>query len=297
MPDLSIGLTFDVDGMSAWIGTMRTTNPSALSRGEFTLVGTQRVLAFLRRKKLAATFFVPGHTALAFPDLIKMIRDGGHEIGHHGWVHENPADFDSKGEADILAKGFDALDRVAGVRPVGYRSPAWDLSPDSLALLAQHGMIYDSSCMASDFVAYYPRIGDSFGPNEPYKFGECTSLVEMPVNWSLDDFVAFESVVGMLPGYVPPREVERMWRDDFDFAADQGTGGVFILTMHPECIGRGSRLAMLERLVDHMNATGDVEFETLVAYARKWSAANPLEAWKEANPLRTGVNSMQLDQS
>jgi peptidoglycan/xylan/chitin deacetylase (PgdA/CDA1 family) len=293
MTKLSVCLTFDVDGMSAWIGTMKTKNPSALSRGEFTIMGTQRVLAFLKRKALSATFYVPGHTALAFPDLVKMIRDDGHEIGHHGWVHENPAERDTAGQQEVLQKGFDALYRAAGVRPVGYRSPAWDLGPDSLALLRQNGIIYDTSLMGSDFSAYYPRIGDKFGPDEPYQFGETIDMVEMPPNWSLDDFVAFETVVGLLPGFVPPRGIEQMWRDDFDFASEECSGGVFILTMHPECIGRGSRLRMLERLVDHMRASESVIFETMEAYARRWAAENPLEAWKAANPLRTGVNSLQ----
>lgn len=292
MANLSICLTFDVDGMSAWIGTMRTKNPSALSRGEFTLLGTQRVLALLKRKGLLATFYIPGQTALAFPDLVKMIRDNGHEIGHHGWVHENPADFDLEGEIQVLEKGFDALDRAAGVRPVGYRSPAWDLSNESLRLLRNSGIIYDSSLMASDFIAYYPRVGDKFGPDEPYQFGEIIDMVEMPPNWSLDDFIAFESVVGLLPAYVPPRNIEQMWRDDFDFAADECKGGVFILTMHPDCIGRGSRLRMLERLIDHMQNTQNVIFETMESYARRWKTENPTTAWKAANPLRTGVNSI-----
>jgi peptidoglycan/xylan/chitin deacetylase (PgdA/CDA1 family) len=293
MNKLSVCLTFDVDAMSAWINTMKTKNPSALSRGEFTVLGTQRVMAFLKRKAIRATFFIPGHTALAFPDLVKMIRDEGHEIGHHGWVHENPAERDKAGQQAVLEKGFDALYRAAGVRPVGYRSPAWDLAPDSLPLLRQNGIIYDSSLMGSDFLAYYPRIADTFGPDEPYQFGETIDMVELPAHWSLDDFVAFETVLGLLQGFVPPREIERMWRDDFDFAADECSGGIFTLTLHPQCIGRGSRLRMLERLVDHMRATEGVVFETMETYARRWAAEHPLEAWKAANPLRTGVNSLQ----
>lgn len=292
MADLSVCLSFDMDGMSAWIGTMKTKNTSAISRGEFTVVGTRRVLAFLKRKSIPATFFIPGHTALAFPDLVKMIRDDGHEIGHHGWVHENPADFDLEGETRILEKGLEALNRAAGVRPVGYRSPAWDLSPNTLGLLRENGFVYDSSGMASDFVAYYPRSGDKFGPDEPYTFGQVIDLVEMPVSWALDDFIAFESILGLVPGYVPPRQVEEMWRDDFDFAADECKGGVFIPTMHPQSTGRASRLRMLERLVDHMRDGRDVSFETLGAYARRWGAGNPVEVWKRDNPLRTGANAL-----
>ena len=146
--------------------------------------------------------------------------------------------------------------------------------------------------MASDFIAYYPRTGDSWGPDEPYTFGEVIDLVQMPVSWSLDDFIAFESVLGMIPAYVAPRQIEEMWRDDFDFAADECDGGVFIPTMHPQSIGRGSRLRMLERLVDHMLERAGVRFMTMEAYAASWRAANPLERWKADNPLRTGVNAI-----
>jgi peptidoglycan-N-acetylglucosamine deacetylase len=105
MTALTVCLTFDVDGMSAWIGTVKSNNPSVLSRGEFTVVGTPRILDLLTKKKIQATFFIPGHTAYAFPDLVKQIRDAGHEIGHHGWVHENPAAFDRAGEQRYWSKG------------------------------------------------------------------------------------------------------------------------------------------------------------------------------------------------
>jgi peptidoglycan/xylan/chitin deacetylase (PgdA/CDA1 family) len=292
MPTISVCLTFDVDAMSVWIGTMKTKNISAISRGEFTVLGTSRVLEFLKHKNIRASFFVPGHTAYAFPDLIKRIRDEGHEIGHHGWVHENPAELDVEHEIEVLENGLEALHRTAGVRPVGYRSPAWDFSERSLSLLKEYGFVYDSSLLGSDFIPYYPRTGDRFGPDEPYRFGEVLDLVELPGHWSLDDFVAFETIVGLLPGNVPPRQIEEMWRDDFDFAAQECQGGVFIPTMHPQCIGRGSRLRMVERLVDHMRDTSDVAFVTMESYARSWRSANPIDTWKVANPLRTGVNAI-----
>lgn len=292
MPTISTCLTFDVDAMSFWLGTIKTKNISAISRGEFTVLGTSRVLDFLKRKDISATFFVPGHTAYAFPDLIKRIRDEGHEIGHHGWVHENPAELAADQEIAVLEKGLEALHRTAGVRPVGYRSPAWDFSDRSLGLLKQYGFEYDSSLLGSDFIPYYARDGDRFGPDEPYKFGEVIDLVEFPGHWSLDDFVVFETIVGLLPGNVPPRQIEEMWRDDFDFAAQECQGGVFTLTMHPQCIGRGSRLRMVERLIDHMRDTTDVAFVTMGDYAKRWRSANPMDMWKNANPLRTGVNAI-----
>lgn len=292
MATLNVCLPFDVDGMSAQIGTFKSNNPSVLSRGEFTVVGTPRVLALLEKKHIQATFFIPGHTAYAFPDLVKQIRDAGHEIGHHGWVHENPATFDRAGEQRVLEQGLEALHKVAAVRPVGYRSPAWDLSKDSLTMLRRYGFTYDSSCMAGDFIPYYPRTGDSWGPDEPYKFGTSVDLVELPVSWALDDFVAFETYLGLVPGYVEPRAVERMWRDDFDFAHEECADGVFTLTMHPQCIGRGSRIRLLERLIDHMQSHTDVSFKTMKDYATAWAAKNPMDVWKTKNPMRCGVGAI-----
>ncbi len=293
MSAISVCLIFDMDAMSVWINTIKTKNPSALARGEFTVLGTPRVLDFLKRKDFRASFYIPGHTAYAFPDLVKRIHDEGHEIGHHGWVHENPAEASPEREREILERGLEALHRVAGVRPVGYRSPAWDFSAQSLSLLKEYGFEYDSSLLGSDFIPYYPRQGDVVGQDEPYKFGSLIDLVELPGHWSLDDFVAFETIVGLLQGHVSPRQIEEMWRDDFDFAAQECPGGVFIPTMHPQCIGRVSRLRMVERLVDHMRETADVSFVTMQEYASAWREQNPIEAWKELNPMRTGVNATQ----
>jgi len=269
-PRFSVCLTFDFDAMSVWIGSARSNNPSMISRGEFGAVAMDRILALLKRKDIPATFYVPGHTALAFPDHVKAIADHGHEIGHHGWVHENPADFDEQGERDILEKGFEALHKTAGITPVGYRSPAWDLSPRSIALLLEHGFLYDSSCMGNDFSPYFLRDGDQWSVDGPYVFGKPSELVEMPVWWGLDDFPPFEFVFGMMMAMNSPSTVEESWRDEFDWGYGNVEGGVFIPTMHPQVIGRGSRMMMLERLIDHMAACEGVVFETMETVARRW---------------------------
>lgn len=266
----SVCLTFDFDAMSVWVGSAKSNNPSMISRGEFGAIGVDRILALLKRRGLPATFYIPGHTALAFPDRVKAIVDHGHEVGHHGWVHENPADFDEAGERDILEKGFDALMKTGGVRPVGYRSPAWDLSPRSIDLLLEYGLLYDSSCMGHDFSPYFLRKGDQWSTTEPYVFGTPSELVEMPVWWGLDDFPPFEFVFGAMTAMNPPSVVEENWRGEFDWGYANVDGGVFILTMHPQVIGRGSRLTMLERLIDHMAAQPGVVFETMEAVATRW---------------------------
>ena len=292
MSGLTTCLSFDVDGMSSWIGSLKSNNPSVLSRGEFTQVATPRILDLLKRQNILASFAVPGHTACAFPDLVARIRDEGHELVHHGWVHENPAAFDEAGERRIIERGLEALRRAAGVTPTGYRSPAADFSKVTLKLLKEYGFTYDSTCLASDYYPYYLRTDDEWSVDEPYRFGPITDLVELPFNWTLDDFPAFEFVLGFNTGLAQPEDVENMWKGEFDFAREQCAGGIFNLTMHPETIGRGNRLRMLERLIEYMKEYSDVTFCRMGDYAARWKAENPLDEWSKNNPMRLGVGSI-----
>ena len=274
-PRLSVCLTFDFDAMSVWIAS--TDNPATISRGEFGAVAVPRILALLERHDALATFFVPGHTALAYPDLIRRIRDAGHEIGHHGWVHENPAGFDHQGERQVFERGLEALDQVAGVRPDGYRSPAADFSVNTIDVLLEYGMRYDSSCSGSDFTPYYLRQGDRWSKTEPYVFGEPRDLVELPFSWALDDWPHFEFEAGWSTEQSSPSTVREIWQGEFDYAYANCPGGVYVLTMHPQVIGRGHRITMLEGLIEYMGGHEGVRFEPMIRYAERWREANPLE--------------------
>jgi peptidoglycan/xylan/chitin deacetylase (PgdA/CDA1 family) len=291
--DLTVCLSFDVDGMSSWIVTLKSQNPSMISRGEFTCVATPRVLRLLRKYDIKGTFFVPGHTACAFPDMVREIADEGHEIGHHGWVHENPASFGEADERRILERALRALEKGAGVRgPLGYRSPAWDFSKSTVKLLVELGFLYDSSCMGDDFNPYYLRRDDRWSADEPYVFGPLTDLVELPVTWGLDDFPPFETLMGINPGQSAPSAVEEIWYGDFEFALKNCPSGIYTLTMHPEFIGRGHRILMLERLVQRFKGHSGVRFSTLRDYAAAWKAAHPRETWAHAHPFRVGAGSI-----
>jgi peptidoglycan-N-acetylglucosamine deacetylase len=290
---LSCCITFDFDAMSSWIGTMKSRNPSMISRGQFGAVAIPRILDLLDAHGVRSTFAVPGHSAYAFPRLVAQIRDRGHELAHHGWVHENPADFDEAGERRVLERGLEALQRVAGVKPEGYRSPAWDLSERSVDLLLEYGFLYDSSCMGDDFHAYYLRSGDRWSRDSAYRFGRTSSLVELPVTWGLDDFPPFEFVLGTNEGLKAPSAVEESWRGDFDWAYAHCPGGIFNLTLHPQTIGRGHRMLLLDRLLGHMSERDGVVFETLGAYARRWREENSVEAWCKAHPDLTGELAIQ----
>lgn len=276
---LSCALTFDFDAMSVWLGSYKSRNPSMISRGEFGAIAMPRILDLLAKYKIPGTFCIPGHTALAYPDIVRRIRDEGHEIGHHGWVHENPADFDEAGERANLDKGLEALHKVAGVTPKGYRSPSWDFSDRTIGILRDYDFVYDSSLMGGDFLPYYLRIDDSYDDKSAYRFGPNIDLVELPVTWLLDDFPHFEFVGGDTAGLAAPSRVLEIWTDEFDYAHQNIPGGLYNLTMHPQVIGRGHRLMMLERLIEAFRRRKDVTFTTMLDYARQWRTANPLKEW------------------
>jgi peptidoglycan/xylan/chitin deacetylase (PgdA/CDA1 family) len=292
----SVCLTFDVDGTSSWINSWQSNNPSMISRGEFDTIGLDRVLRMLAKYEARATFFVPGHTAWAWPDLVKRIADERHEIGHHGWAHENPAKLELEKERDIMDRGFEALDYATGQRPVGYRSAAWDFSPNTLDLLLDYGFVYSSSCMANDFYPYYLRKGDKWSTTEPYEFGELVELVEIPPAWHLDDFPPFEYVWQGNTGLMAPSAVREFWQGDFDYMVANCPGGVYNLTCHPQFIGRGSRISMLDDLVGYMRDAANVRFEPLGDVAARFKDQNPLDEWATKNPHRAGLTARNARQ-
>lgn len=270
---LTVCLSFDVDTVSIWLGAEDAT---AFSRGEFGVIGTQRLLRLFEQRGIPGTFFVPGLTAQVYPELIAEIAAAGHEIGHHGHFHESPARLDRDEEAEVLEKGAAALEEVVGFRPVGWRSPAWYVSKNSLSLLHEAGFSYDSSLMGHDVRPYWCRVGDEWGRRQGVRFGDEIDLVELPVAWHLDDFPWFEYVPPRGGNMTSPSSVLEVWKGDFDYAYREEPGGVLTVTMHPQVIGRGHRMLLLEQFIEHVQAHEDIEFSTMQDVAAAYRAANPI---------------------
>ena len=281
MPDLLVCLTFDYDNVSSTIARGGTT-PTLLSRGEFGQVGADRLLKLLAAESVPSTWFIPGHTIASYPASVAAIRDAGCEIGHHGWTHRVPATLSPEGEEEELVRGLDAINRLTGRAPAGYRSPAWDLSQYSVELLLKHGFQYDSSLMGQDTLPYQIRQGDRVSLLEPMVFGPDTSLVEMPIHWSLDDFPHFEynrSEAGIMPGHMNAGLVLENWLGDFAWMKRMDQWGVLTYTFHPHIIGRGHRMLILEKLIRTLRDEGAtfVTMETaLAAYWREYPSGNSL---------------------
>ncbi len=259
-------LTFDVDGVSSWL--RRNADfarlPSLMSMAEYgPSVAAPRILDLLDRYDIPASFYVPGYVAETHVDLVREIVRRGHEVGHHGYLHEPPASLTAAEERETLEKGSAILSDITGAAPRGYRSPSWELSESSLDLLAEYGFLYDSSLMGDD-APYLLR------PEEP-----ALRLVEVPIHWVLDDapnFVYAPSANRLGP-MRSPQEVYETWAAEFEGLYHYGRS--FHLTMHPQYIGRPGRLLMLERLINHIRSFPNVEFMRVVDVAEMWVAPGP----------------------
>lgn len=253
-------LSFDFDAMSSWIAR-DLTSPTLLSRGEFGVVGTRRLLALLANYDIKTTWFIPGVTIETYPDVCLEIVEAGHEIAHHGWTHRAPASLSRDEERIELIRGNEAIKKLTGKNARGYRSPAWDLSPHSVELLLEQGITYDSSMMGDDYTPYYARQGDTVQLEEKFVFGSPSELLEMPISWSTDDFPHFEYVrtaTTLSPGLSSAQGVLGNWTDDFTWLRENLDWGILTYTCHPFCIGRGHRLLMFEKLIQSLVNGGAV---------------------------------------
>lgn len=268
-----VALTFDFDTITGWLASGQT-SPTPISRGEFGLVGAQRLLTLLARYDIQTTWFIPGLTIDLYPEACRAIHEAGHEIAHHGYEHIAPGGLSRAEEASQLERGNEAIHRISGRNARGYRSPAWDLSPNSVELLLEHGFVYDSSMMGHDYLPYRARSGDIVDAEQGVHFGEETSLIELPISWSLDDYPHFEWVRG--GGLHNAGGVYENWLDDFLYMQENIEGGVLTYTCHPSVIGRGHRLKMLQRLIERLLELGArfVTAETAVAELAQKSQGN-----------------------
>jgi peptidoglycan-N-acetylglucosamine deacetylase len=251
MPRHVVCLTFDFDAMTGFIARGLTT-PTPISRGEFGVVGVQRLLDLLRKYSIRTTFFIPGVVIEMYPAACEAILAGGHEIGHHGYTHIPPANLSRDQEEEGLQRGNEAIRRLSGQPARGYRSPSWDLSPYTVELLLKQSFVYDSSMMGDDYTPYYARQNDQIFTDRPCLWGPTTTLVEMPISWTLDDHPHFEYIrtpTSVMPGLQNAQQVLGNWIDDFVYMQRIVDWGVLTYTMHPYVIGRGHRMMMLERLI------------------------------------------------
>jgi peptidoglycan/xylan/chitin deacetylase (PgdA/CDA1 family) len=266
-------ITFDFDSVAYWLGMARTLGSQGISRGEFGgRVGAERIFSLLEKYEIKSTWFTPGHTAQSWPDITQAIASAGHEIAHHGYLHEPPPELGDR-EEEVLLRGSAAIEDVVGVKPVGYRAPSWEITSNTIPLLLKHGFEYASNGMATDFEPYQARVDDVVSTDAPFRPGRDTSLLEIPSAWHLTDASL---------GFGPPSarspalsETERVWRDEFDYMHANVENGVITYVFHPEATGRAHGVMLLERLLDHIRACDDVWFARCIDVAHAWSPDAP----------------------
>ncbi len=254
---VAVSFSFDVDTEPVWIGFQGQSSPSYMSRGEYgARAGMARVTKLLQKHDIPASFFIPAMTMELHPGVVQQLRDNPrYEIGFHSYVHENPMQLTPDQERAVYAKALEIFERHVGRKPVGFRSAAWDLTPATIEIVKDMGFLYESSMMADD---------------RPYALlanGKDTGLIELPVEWILDDWPLFQ--ISWPSRHVAIRNAEdvySIWKDEFDGAYEEGT--LYILTMHPQVIGHRYRMRMLDRLITYMKSKPGVWFATHEAIAR-----------------------------
>lgn len=237
---VAVLLSFDVDNETVGI---RFGEPTVglLSQEQYgARVGLNRIVTLLDAHEIPATFFAPSVSLAITPSMIPLIKKSGrHEFGIHGWIHEMNMTLPDSAERALLKKALAEVTQLTGTKPTGYRAPSWNFSPNTLSILRDMGFRYESSLMADD------------RPYELLQAGKPTGMVELPVEWILDDAPLFDP---RGQSYMNPRDVARVWMDEFDKAFDERT--MFVLTMHPHISGHRSRIVALEQLIAHIEAKG-----------------------------------------
>jgi peptidoglycan/xylan/chitin deacetylase (PgdA/CDA1 family) len=270
-PRLTVALTVDTDFISDAV--RRGDSPVKFSHGEFgARVGMPRLLQLFARESIPATVFAPGHSLVTFPELARAIVEGGHEIAAHGWYHEDFATLPRKRQRAILEFSSSAIETLTGSRPAGFRAPYWSLGPRTLELVEASGFVYDSSLMADDYQLHRVRHGDRHSVESGTSWGPEGRLVEVPVYWALDDWPLFEPAAGGHDGLSAPSRALEIWTAELRYAHDHAPGGLLTVTVHPECIGRGHRMAMLERFIAEAKGLPGVRFARLHEYVAAWIA-------------------------
>jgi peptidoglycan/xylan/chitin deacetylase (PgdA/CDA1 family) len=249
---VAVCLSIDPDNFSIALNAGNV-NPVPISLGEYgALEGMPRMLKLLDKHDVPASFYIPAVAAMMHPGMIEEIRKRPrHEVAIHGWIHENPMTLDDPvDEWRMISQSLDLLEKQWGRRPVGNRNPSWTMSTHTIGLLKKAGLLYDSSLQAMD------------EPHEVLLDGQPTGLIELPVNWIIDD----SPMYGSAGDFPSPRMIMHVFRDDFDEA--YRAGSMFMLTMHPHITGQRSRIRQLEELIVYMKSKPGVWFATAEEIAK-----------------------------
>jgi peptidoglycan/xylan/chitin deacetylase (PgdA/CDA1 family) len=290
--EIQVLVGVDVDAVAGWLGSYGgADSPSDIQRGMFAgEVGSPRLLTLLQRQGIQSTWFVPGHSLETFPEQMQAVADAGHEIGAHGYSHENPIALTEQQERDVMARSVELITKLTGRAPRGYVAPWWETSERGALLLTEFGFSYGHSQNYHDFLPFYARVGDTWTvpdydqPAEtwmkPLQRGRPVDIVEFCGNWYMDDLppMMFIKQSPNSHGFVNPRDIEQLWKDQFDWVYREMDYAVVPLTLHPDVAGRPQVLLMLERFFEYLRGHVGVSFCTFEYAADDFRRRVPFRA-------------------
>jgi peptidoglycan/xylan/chitin deacetylase (PgdA/CDA1 family) len=286
MSDIDVAIGVDADCVAGWLGSYGgEDSPADLSRGlSAGNEGIPRMLQLFEDEGIDTSWYIPGHTIETFPEEVGAVADAGHEIGVHGYSHENPTDLSREQEDEILQLSIDLVEEVTGEKPVGHRASWWEFSENTPDLVEKYDFLYDSSLMEREFEPGYMRKGDSWEKIDydrdpdawttPYEYGEETDVVEIPISWYRDDIPAMLFIKQPLyhAGYKNPEMMyEQYYKRQFDYLYNRRGAGVYTFTIHPDLHGLPHMIPHLEEFINYVKGHENAEFSTLEDVARKYS--------------------------
>jgi peptidoglycan/xylan/chitin deacetylase (PgdA/CDA1 family) len=249
----AVAFTFDMDADSLLHLAHHASADTRLAAMSMLRYGPEiaipRIVDIYARFGLRQTFFLPAWCMERYPGAVEAILAGGHEIGHHGYLHEEPNSLDRDEELAWMRRSTEVFERMTGGRPKGFRAPAYQFSRNTLDHLVDEGFVYDASLMGDD-VPYLLRNGR----------GE---VIELPSHIALDDWPHFQTSreLDYRATIKPPDQAMAVYAAEFDAMLEHG--GLWIGIWHPFLSGRLSRAVMLCRLIEYMTSRGGVWFARL----------------------------------
>ena len=255
-------VTFDIDSESLihlehpTDGYLRYGGLSMLQYGP--VVGVPRILDTYRNLGIRQTFYAPAWCIEQFPAAIKALVDDGHELGQHGYMHENPLEASNEENLYWIKRCIKIIENASGQRPRGYRAPLYNFNGDLAEMIIDEGFTYDASLQGDD-IPYVLRSSN----------GE---LIEIPAHWGLDDWPQYVQSFDL--NYMMPIKAASLGMNVFreEFEAAYKYGGLWLGVWHPFVTGRLARWDKAEELLDYMKGKGDVWFATMeeiAAHVRK----------------------------
>ncbi|KAK0190931.1 carbohydrate esterase family 4 protein [Armillaria mellea] len=298
----------DVDAVSGWLGSYGgDDSPNDISRGIFAgEVGVPRLLKLFNKYGIKTTWFIPGHSLETFPKEMAVVRDAGHEIGLHGYSHENPSSMTVKQQKEVLDHTYKLLTDFCGKPPVGSVAPWWETSKDGVKLLLEKGIEYDHSSQvnvpltmpilfltrllrAHDCLPFWTRDEDTWTNirysaesahewMKPLQRGTPTTLIQIPANWYLDDLPPHMFIKSShnSHGFVDADVTLKLWKKHFEYFYREYDWFIFPLTIHPDVSGRPHIQLILEELIEWINTHEGVEWVTMKEINDEFRRLNPV---------------------